>query len=93
MTPTRDPTPDGCRECALPGRGHYRRWTRSVGWHGWIEPSDAQRLARMKARRARRLAPKTPAVVPDACYITLAVHDPAPALLAQIADQLQEAAR
>lgn len=28
-----------------------QRWTQAAGWHPWTEPTDAQRLARMRARR------------------------------------------
>ncbi|MFT2014647.1 hypothetical protein ACMA1D_02180 [Streptomyces sp. 796.1] len=46
--------PDGCRHCGIPERGHARQWTRAAGWHAWVEPSDGQRLERMRARRAAR---------------------------------------
>jgi hypothetical protein len=51
------PTPDGCRWCGIPQYGHYLRYRASASWHQWTKPTDAQRLARMKARRAQRLAP------------------------------------
>jgi hypothetical protein len=55
--------PDGCRLCGLPQRartpnesGHGRRWIEGAGYHLWIQPTDAQRKARMAARRALRTA-------------------------------------
>lgn len=45
------PDPDGCRYCHASERGHYRRWTDGHGWHQWAPPSNATRLARMRARR------------------------------------------
>lgn len=45
------PTPDGCRQCGIPQYRHCRQWTAKAGWHAWTEPTNAQRLARMKARR------------------------------------------
>lgn len=43
--------PNGCRHCGHPQRTHANRWTPSVGWHNHAEPTDAQRLQRMTARR------------------------------------------
>jgi hypothetical protein len=66
------PTPDGCRWCGIPQYGHLRRYRDSVGWHQWAQPTVAQRLARMKARRARAeeaMQPRPP--VPEQCYVTL----------------------
>lgn len=46
------PDPNGCRWCGHPDRGHANRWAPSVGPHQWVEPTPAQRKARMLARRA-----------------------------------------
>lgn len=43
--------PDGCTHCGIDARDHAQRWTRDVGWHGYVPPSDAQRLQRMQTRR------------------------------------------
>jgi hypothetical protein len=48
------PPPDGCRWCGHEKRGHATAWKPSVGMHKWAAPTSAQRLARMKARRAGR---------------------------------------
>jgi hypothetical protein len=45
------PTPDGCRHCGIPEREHLQRWHAEAGWHPWTEPTDEQRLERMRARR------------------------------------------
>lgn len=53
--------PDACRWCSVPRREHVSLWKPPVGWHQWAEPTDAQRLERMKARRAaRQPAPPQP---------------------------------
>lgn len=46
--------PNGCRHCGADKQNHCQRSGRGVGMHGWVEPTDAQRLARMKTRRAAR---------------------------------------
>jgi len=48
------PNPNGCRWCGEDQGRHGRRYARSVGMHSWTEPTRAQRLARMLARRATR---------------------------------------
>lgn len=48
------PTPFGCRRCGHPENRH------GLGWHQWERPTKAQMLARMKARRERRLAVRGP---------------------------------
>lgn len=48
------PSPDGCRWCGHERRGHATAWKPSAGMHKWVAPTSAQRLARMKARRAQR---------------------------------------
>ncbi|GAA0501160.1 hypothetical protein [Streptomyces olivaceiscleroticus] len=45
------PPPNGCRWCGIEQRGHARRWVTSRGFHTWEQPTQAQRLARMRARR------------------------------------------
>lgn len=71
------PSPDGCRWCGHRQRGHLQMWRASVHWHAWAQPTGAQRLARMKARRSRAEGsshPRTPA--PEQCYVTLEVKMP-----------------
>lgn len=51
--------PDACQHCGVPQQRHYQRWTGGVGRHGWTAPTDAQRLARMRARRDRDYAAAT----------------------------------
>lgn len=48
--------PNGCAFCGAARRMHCQRWSLGVGWHGWAAPTDAQRLARMLARRNARSA-------------------------------------
>lgn len=48
--------PNACRHCGVAEREHYQRWTAEAQWHGWTAPTDAQRLARMRARREARHA-------------------------------------
>lgn len=58
------PDPDGCKFCGHPERGHGRVYTlaphpdtgEDIGWHSWAEPTDAQRLERMKQRSKWRVA-------------------------------------
>lgn len=54
MNTAKLPAPNGCRHCGIDKPNHVQRWAREVGIHGWVEPTDAQRLERMKARRAAR---------------------------------------
>jgi hypothetical protein len=49
-------TPAACRHCPHPQREHMQRWTAAAGWHRWTEPTDQQRLARMRERRNARKA-------------------------------------
>lgn len=44
--------PFGCGRCGLP-QPHGRQYDRDGG-HQWERPTDAQILARMKARRANK---------------------------------------
>ncbi|MGW7398075.1 hypothetical protein ACWGH7_16440 [Streptomyces cyaneofuscatus] len=57
--PTADtvPPPNGCGRCeiALP---HGWQYTPAAGLHQWTPPTQGQILARMKARRERRLTVK-----------------------------------
>jgi hypothetical protein len=48
------PVPSGCRWCGDEQYHHGRSYVRSVGMHGWEQPTRAQVIARMKARRAAR---------------------------------------
>lgn len=43
--------PNGCRWCGETMRGHGIRLTEPTGVHGYTEPTDGQRLNRMRARR------------------------------------------
>lgn len=52
-------TPNGCGHCGIPERAHYQRWKPPVGWHTWAQPTAAQTLARMIARRTARTNPTT----------------------------------
>nr|WP_051766082.1 hypothetical protein [Streptomyces sp. NRRL F-5135] len=46
------PSPFGCRWCGIDRRSHGRQWVASQGMHAWERPTDAQILARIRARRA-----------------------------------------
>lgn len=46
------PAPNACRWCGVDRQEHMQLYVEGVGWHGWAEPTDAQRKARMLARRA-----------------------------------------
>ncbi|MEU7155120.1 hypothetical protein [Streptomyces chrestomyceticus] len=48
------PEPYACAWCGIPRLSHGLQYMWGVGGHGWVRPSDAQILARMKARRAAR---------------------------------------
>jgi hypothetical protein len=48
--------PFSCRWCDIPQRRHGRQHTAPAGWHTFERPTDAQILARMRARRAARTA-------------------------------------
>jgi hypothetical protein len=50
------PNPYGCRWCGTDQGHHGWRWVRSAGLHQWAEPTTAQVLARMTARRNARKA-------------------------------------
>lgn len=46
--------PNGCRHCDHPKRMHCRGWVPVIGIHGFVEPTDEQRLERMQWRRILR---------------------------------------
>ncbi|MEV0247935.1 hypothetical protein AB0H76_15185 [Nocardia sp. NPDC050712] len=48
------PSPNSCRYCDVDRDAHLQRWVPEVDWHGWIEPTDEQRKARMLAAREVR---------------------------------------
>lgn len=48
--------PDSCRHCDVPQRMHCQRYVVGIGRHGYVAPTDAQRLARMLGRRNARSA-------------------------------------
>lgn len=56
--------PDGCRHCGLP-QPHGWQYLPGVGQHQWVQPTDAQRLERMQARRTARQAAKGALLDPD----------------------------
>lgn len=43
------PNPNGCRYCGQEKHSHANSWVPSVGGHNWVEPTNDQRKARMKA--------------------------------------------
>ncbi|MFH8753001.1 hypothetical protein ACH4GK_17600 [Streptomyces rimosus] len=47
------PEPYACAWCGV-SLPHGIQYAKAVGGHGWVQPSDVQILARMKARRAAR---------------------------------------
>ncbi|MFJ7990274.1 hypothetical protein [Streptomyces sp. NPDC096351] len=49
------PVPSGCRWCGLSGT-HWQFWRPGKGYHQYEPPTQAQILARMRARRKARLA-------------------------------------
>lgn len=64
-------TPNGCQHCGVPRREHYQQWKPPVGWHQWAPPTQDQILARMKARRAARIAPPERAEVTPELIVTI----------------------
>jgi hypothetical protein len=46
--------PNACSYCDIEQREHFMRWALGPGLHTWIEPSNTQRLVRMKGRRTRK---------------------------------------
>lgn len=71
------PTPYGCRWCGDERHHHGRQYLRGRGGHGWEPPTDAQILARMRARRrARGCRCHLPFVDPYRCEADeCAAHD------------------
>ncbi|MDI9836225.1 hypothetical protein [Streptomyces sp. KAU_LT] len=49
------PPPFGCRWCGIHPAEHRARRTAAAGLHTWERPTDAQILARMRARRVARV--------------------------------------
>lgn len=49
------PAPGGCRWCGTLKEKHYHNYVASAGWHHWEQPTQAQILARMKARRPKEV--------------------------------------
>jgi len=47
----RPPTPGGCRWCGCEKYSHGQTWLPGRGFHQWVQPTQAQILARMRARR------------------------------------------
>ena len=43
--------PNGCRWCGDTPDHHGRQYAEGIGQHQWVEPSDRQRLGRMRARQ------------------------------------------
>lgn len=74
-------TPSGCQHCGVERHDHFQRWTTEARWHKWTPPTQEQILARMKARRAARLAPKVAPVVDESLIVTLTA-DAGPAMRA-----------
>lgn len=56
--------PNGCRHCGVAKRGHPRLWAQGLGWHKYVEPTDEQRLERMKERRSHRMEKDAPTRYP-----------------------------
>lgn len=56
--------PNGCRHCGVAKRSHPQLWSRGLGWHQYVEPTDEQRLARMKERRSHRVEKDPPTRYP-----------------------------
>lgn len=67
-------TPSGCQHCGVERQEHFQRWTTGAGWHKWTAPTQAQILARMKARRAERLVPKVAPVADPRTFVTLTAN-------------------
>ncbi|RPK56211.1 hypothetical protein EES43_24525 [Streptomyces sp. ADI96-02] len=78
------PNPDGCRWCGY-DNPHGWQYLPGKGGHQWEQPTNAQRLARMRARRAARkavcrcpqgdyLTPFAPVFDPYACEADDCTH-------------------
>jgi hypothetical protein len=61
IRPVSIPDPDSCGHCGKGrNRSHGMIWSRTLGYHQWIAPTDAQRKDRMLARRAERFGLNDP---------------------------------
>lgn len=69
------PPPFGCRWCGTEPSHHGRRYLSGRGVHGWEQPTEAQILARMRARRNARKA-VCRCVLPEKQYPLAPVVDP-----------------
>jgi hypothetical protein len=47
---------NGCADCGSPLRSHGQTWSRAIGFHRYVEPSNQLRLLRMKSLRKSRNA-------------------------------------
>jgi hypothetical protein len=56
--------PNGCKHCGVAKRSHPGLWSEGLGWHQYVEPSDEQRLERMKERRSHQISPHEPTRYP-----------------------------
>lgn len=45
------PEPNSCAVCGQEQRTHGLSYSKRLGYHQWVEPSNEVRLRRMKARR------------------------------------------
>lgn len=57
------PTPEGCRWCGVPFRGHASRHVPSKKWHIYATPTEAQVRARIHAKY------RLPHVCTDVCVL------------------------
>ena len=48
--------PNGCQHCGVTPRQHMQQWKPPVGWHQWEQPTQAQILTRMRARRFAKVS-------------------------------------
>ncbi|WP_411092243.1 hypothetical protein [Streptomyces sp. 049-1] len=60
------PHPYGCRWCGIDPAEHRKRRTAAAGLHTWQRPTNAQILARMRARRVARVEARRLAAVETA---------------------------
>lgn len=44
--------PSACGQCGIRRERHCQQWSRTIGWHTWIMPTQKQIKARMLIRRA-----------------------------------------
>ncbi len=50
----------GCRWCGVSQREHGQQWVPGKGYHGWVEPTQAQIDARLPFNLARQRATAVP---------------------------------